>query len=69
MTPAEVLKGTTSIAAKAIARENSIGSLQPGYQADIAIIDAIDINQWMYHFRANACTGVIKNGVWQHNQL
>ena len=69
MTPAEVLKGATVIAARAIARENRIGSLLPTYQADITIIDAKDINQWMYHFRANACVGVIKNGVWQHNRL
>jgi len=69
MTPAEVLKGATSIAAKAVNREGSIGSLLAGYQADIAIIDAEDINQWMYHFRANACAAVIKNGVWQYNRL
>lgn len=69
MTPAEVLKGATSIAAKAIGRENLIGSLLAGYQADITIIDAKDINHWMYHFRANACAAVIKNGVWQHNRL
>ncbi|MCF6262911.1 MAG: imidazolonepropionase [Xanthomonadales bacterium] len=69
MSPAEVLKGATSVAAKAIARESTVGSLLPGYQADIAIIDAEGINHWMYHFRANACVGVIKKGVWQHNRL
>jgi len=68
MTPAEVLKGVTNIAAKAINKESSIGSLLPGYQADIAIIDAEDVNQWMYNFRANACIAVIKKGIWQHNR-
>lgn len=64
MTPQEVLHGATSVAAKAVERGDRIGSLQPGYQADIAIIDAPDLNQWMYHFRANACHRVIKKGQW-----
>ncbi len=64
MTPQEVLHGVTSVAARAISRGDRIGSLLPGYQADIAIIDAPDLNQWMYHFRPNACHGVIKRGEW-----
>ncbi len=64
MTPQEVLHGVTSVAARAISRGDRIGSLLPGYQADIAIIDAPDLNQWMYHFRSNACHGVIKRGEW-----
>lgn len=64
MTPQEVLRGATSVAARAVARGDRIGSLQPGSQADIAIIDAPDLNQWMYHFRANACHRVIKKGQW-----
>lgn len=64
MTPQEVLRGATSTAARAVARDDRIGSLTPGYQADIAIIDAPDLNQWMYHFRANACVGVVKKGQW-----
>ena len=65
MTPQEVLNGATSIAARAISRHNKIGSLLPGYQADIALIDVTDLNQWMYHFQENACKGVIKKGQWQ----
>ncbi len=64
MTPQEVLTGATTVAARAVSRHERIGSLVPGYQADIAIIDAPDLNQWMYHFRANACQGVIKKGRW-----
>lgn len=64
MTPQEVLQGATSVAARAVARSDTIGSLQPGFQADIAIIDASDLNQWMYHFQANACKKVIKKGEW-----
>ena len=65
MTPQEVLMGATTIAARAIAAEQRIGSLQPGFAADIAIIDAPSLNHWLYHFRANACCGVIKSGVWE----
>ena len=64
MTPQEVLMGVTTIAARAISAERRIGSLLPGFDADIAIIDAPSINHWLYHFRANACCGVIKSGNW-----
>jgi len=63
MTPQEVLNGATTIAARAINRHTRIGSLLPGYQADIAVIDAPSLNQWLYHFTPNACTSVYKNGV------
>jgi len=64
MTPQEVLKGATTVAARAIRAEHRVGSLLPGYAADIAIIDAPSVNHWLYHFRANACCGVIKSGRW-----
>jgi imidazolonepropionase len=64
MTPQEVLMGATTVAARAISRQDRVGALQEGFQADIAIIDAPDLNQWMYHYRANACHGVIKKGEW-----
>ena len=66
MTPQEVLMGSTSVAARAVGAGNRIGSILPGYDADIAIIDAPDLNHWLYHFRANACVGVIKKGLWKH---
>ena len=65
MTPQEVIMGTTTVAAQAISAEQCIGSLLPGYAADIAIIDAPSVNHWLYHFRANACCGVIKSGKWE----
>jgi imidazolonepropionase len=69
MTPQEVLMGATSIAAKALSLEKRVGSLVPRYDADIAIIDAPDLNHWLYHFRANACVGVVKSGRWQHRNF
>lgn len=64
MTPQEVLMGATTVAARAVAAEHRIGSLLPGYQADVAIIDTPNLNHWLYHFQANACCGVIKSGEW-----
>lgn len=63
MSPAEVLKATTSIAARAVGLEKTHGSLLAGYQADFAIIDAPDINHWLYHFRPNACRATCKKGL------
>ena len=64
MTPQEVLMGVTTIAARAIAAEHRIGSLLPGFEADLTVIDAPSLNHWLYHFRANACSGVVKGGHW-----
>jgi imidazolonepropionase len=63
MTPAEALKGATSIAARAVGLEASAGSLQPGRAADFAVIDAPDVGQWLYHFRPNACLTTVIGGV------
>lgn len=69
MSPAEVLRGVTTHAARAIGLETSHGSLMPGYRADLAIIDAPDINHWLYHFRPNACLRTLKSGRWLQNSL
>ena len=64
MTPQETLNGATAIAARAVSLQNSRGSLVPGFVADLAIIDAPTLNQWLYHFVPNACTEVLKAGHW-----
>jgi imidazolonepropionase len=63
MTPAEVLKGATLFAAKAIGREAVTGSLEVGKRADLAMIDAADVTHWLYHFRPNACVMTVSRGV------
>lgn len=65
MTPQEALMGATSVAAQALSLHGDRGSLRPGYRADLAIIDAPSLNQWLYHFVPNACVNVLKNGEWQ----
>lgn len=62
MTPAEALKGATIYAARALGQEAQVGSLEPGKAADFAIIDAPDVNHWLYHFRANACIKTVVQG-------
>ena len=62
MTPAEVLAGATMVAARALGLEDEIGSLEPGKSADFAVIDAPDLNHWLYHFRANACRRTVIGG-------
>jgi imidazolonepropionase len=66
MTPAEALKGATIIAARAAGVEGECGSLEPGKSADFAVIDAPDVNHWMYHFRPNACVRTVVRGrtIW-----
>jgi imidazolonepropionase len=62
MTPGEVLKATTIQAARAVGRQAEIGSLEPGKLADFAVIDAPDVDHWLYHFRPNSCIGTYING-------
>lgn len=62
MTPAEVLKGATLVAAQALGLQRRIGSLEPGKAADFAVIDAESVNHWMYHCRANACVRTVVGG-------
>lgn len=69
MTPQEALVGCTTVAARAVARADRIGSLTCGFRADIAIIDAPGLNHWIYHFSPNACVAVFKNGQPLVNKL
>jgi imidazolonepropionase len=62
MTPAEALKGATVIAARAVGLEARVGSLEPGKAADFAVIDAPDVNQWLYQLRPNACRATVVAG-------
>ena len=67
MSPSEVVKGVTINAAAALGVDSERGSLEPGKYADFCIIDAADVNHWLYHFRANACLKTVKAGtvIWR----
>jgi imidazolonepropionase len=68
MTPAESLKGATIYAARAVGLESRTGSLEVGKLADLCLIDASDVNHWLYHFPPNACRAVVASGTLFHNQ-
>jgi imidazolonepropionase len=63
MTPAEALKGATIHAARAIGLERRVGSLEAGKAADFALVDAADVNEWLYHLRPNACRATAIAGI------
>lgn len=62
MTAAEVLKGATLHAARAIGLGDRVGSLEPGKAADFVLVDAPDIRSWLYTFTANAALEVFVGG-------
>lgn len=62
LTPAEVLKGATIYAAKAINRDYTLGSIEQGKRADFAVIDAPDPNFWMYHYKGAQCVASFVEG-------
>jgi len=62
LTPAEVLKGATIYAAAAIGLEKKTGSIEPGKSADFLLLDELDINFRMYHYRGNAPVRVFLRG-------
>jgi imidazolonepropionase len=67
MAPAEALKGATLQAAKALGLAQRVGSLERGKAADFALIDAPDVDHWLYHLRPNACRLTVAGGqvVWR----
>ena len=62
MSPAEVLKGATIYAAKAIKKDIRVGSIEKGKLADFAIIDASNPDFWMYHYKGAQCLRSFKKG-------
>jgi len=62
MTPSEALAASTINAACAIGVQKEAGSLEPGKNADIAILDAPNHLHIAYHFGVNLVETVIKRG-------
>lgn len=62
LTPEEALLGVTLNAAKAIRRDDRIGSIEAGKQADLVIFDAPDYRQLPFRFGARSAQTVIKKG-------
>ncbi|MGQ9508653.1 MAG: imidazolonepropionase [Thermodesulfobacteriota bacterium] len=62
MTPSEVIQATTLNAAKSIGREEKVGSLDIGKQADLLILDIPNYRYLPYHFGVDHTEYVIKKG-------
>lgn len=62
MLPAEAITAATINAAWAIGEEDRAGSLEPGKQADVLILDAGSHEHLCYHFGVNLVETVVKNG-------
>lgn len=62
LTPAQAIAAATINSAAAIARQDSIGSLEPGKQADLLILSVPDYRHLGYRFGINLAQTVIKKG-------
>ena len=62
LTPAQAIAASTINAAHAIRRADSIGSLEPGKQADLLVLSVPDYRHLGYRFGTNLVKQVIKRG-------
>jgi len=70
MTPAEAIAAATINAAAAIGKQDRIGSIEAGKQADMIILTGADYRQLPYRFGMNQVKTVIKKGVvYESGQL
>lgn len=62
MTPAEAVAAATINAAYSLGRQETIGSLEVGKFADIAVFDVADYREIPYYFGVNHCVLTMKRG-------
>ncbi|GAC1626059.1 MAG: imidazolonepropionase [Candidatus Acidiferrum sp.] len=62
MTPEEAIAAATINGSYALRRDKSIGSLEVGKQADIAVFDVADYREIPYYFGVNHCWMTMKRG-------
>jgi len=62
LTPAQAIAASTINAAAAIRRENSIGSIEVGKQADLLLLSVDDYRHLGYRFGTNLVSTIIKKG-------
>jgi len=67
LTPAQAIAAATINAAAAVKRADTIGSLEPGKQADLLILKVADYRQLGYRFGTNLVQAVIKRGRLVHS--
>ncbi len=62
LTPAEAIAASTINAAHSLRRADRCGSLEPGKQADLAVMDLDDYRLLPYYFGWNHCVMTVKRG-------
>jgi imidazolonepropionase len=62
MTPAEAIAAATINASYSLGRQNAIGSIDTGKQADLAVFEVADYREIPYYFGVNTCWLTMKRG-------
>jgi imidazolonepropionase len=62
LTIEDALRGITCVAARALGLEHEVGSIGPGFTADLAVFDVPDYRSLAYHFGVNHCRIVVAGG-------
>jgi imidazolonepropionase len=62
LSPSQALIGATLNAAAALRRASRIGLVRKGMEADLVVLDAPSVDQWLYQVGRNAVRTVIKKG-------
>ena len=62
MTPAETISAATINAAYSLRRADRLGSLEPGKQADLVVMDVNNYREIPYYFAVNHCEMTVKRG-------
>jgi imidazolonepropionase len=62
LTPAQAIAASTVNAAAALQRQDSIGSIEPGKQADLLLLDVNNFQHLGYRFGTNLVSHIIKRG-------
>jgi imidazolonepropionase len=68
MSPAEAISAATINGAHAVGRADRIGSLEPGKQADVILLDASDYREIPYFFGVNLVALTVKRGTIVYRQ-
>jgi imidazolonepropionase len=62
VTPSEALVGATSTAAAALRREKRLGRIEAGMDADLVVLDAPRVDQWLSEVGRGSVRTVLKRG-------
>jgi imidazolonepropionase len=62
VTPSEALVGATSSAAASLRREKRIGRIEPGMDADLVILEASSVDEWLSEMGRAGVRTVLKRG-------